>query len=185
MERIVSKVREEKITKVTESFEEINSHVFDNREGDHHVSGVYRRINKVYKNQVQNYGKRLMYEFMIPEPAQLHKLGLQDISKGTSGMIVKMPVDPRTIGFDDPAKITELNYLGIASQYDALVNPPFANTIQLDFAFSKDNVNPGKDDADLYRTTGLRGFAASLSSHPTDDHRGRRAESFLLRRSLR
>ena len=66
LERVVQKVRQERTIKIVEEFEEQNKHGFDNRLGDKHVSGVYRWVDKVYKNQVFNYGKRLMYEFMVP-----------------------------------------------------------------------------------------------------------------------
>ncbi|MFT3979062.1 MAG: hypothetical protein QM687_01240 [Ferruginibacter sp.] len=95
MERIVSKVKEERIEKIIEEFEENNKHGFDNTLGDKHVVGVYRWVDKVYKNQIYNYGKRLMFEFMVPEPGRLHKLGML----GVNSPLIKtltMPVDPRT-----------------------------------------------------------------------------------------
>ncbi|MEZ4854691.1 hypothetical protein [Flavobacterium sp.] len=78
LDRIVSKVKEERIEKVLEEFEENNTHGFDNRKGDKHVVGVYRWVDKVYKNQIVNYGKRLMFEFAIPEPASLHWLAMTE-----------------------------------------------------------------------------------------------------------
>ncbi|MFF0001140.1 hypothetical protein [Streptomyces avermitilis] len=56
------------MTRTSES-EEKNKQVFDNREGDGHVSGIYRWIDKEYTAQLFNYGKRLMFEFIVPEPA--------------------------------------------------------------------------------------------------------------------
>ncbi|MFI6494685.1 hypothetical protein [Streptomyces sp. NPDC050564] len=49
--------------------EEKNQQVFDNRKGPAHVSGIYRWIDKEYTAQLFNYGKRLMFEFIVPEPA--------------------------------------------------------------------------------------------------------------------
>lgn len=97
MERIVAKVKEERIEKIIDEFEENNKHGFDNTKGDKHVVGVYRWVDKVFKNQVVNYGKRLMFEFMIPEPAKLHFLGMAE-----NQAITKLvePVDPRT--YKDP-----------------------------------------------------------------------------------
>lgn len=92
MDRIVSKVKEERIEKIIEEFEENNKHGFDNTKGDKHVVGVYRWVDKVFKNQVFNYGKRLMFEFMIPQPSKLHILGM------TENQMVKQlvePIDPR------------------------------------------------------------------------------------------
>ncbi|HEU4495926.1 MAG TPA: hypothetical protein VFR70_02630, partial [Flavobacterium sp.] len=98
MERIVAKVKQERIEKIVEEFEENNKHGFDNTKGDKHVVGVYRWVDKVYKNQVLNYGKRLMFEFMVPEPAKLHLLGMSE-NKGLTSLV--KPADPRE--FEDPA----------------------------------------------------------------------------------
>lgn len=92
LDRIVTKVKEERIDKVLEEYEENNKHGFDNTKGSSHVVGVYRWVDKVVKNQIYNYGKRMMFEFMIPEPAKLHSLGVKMIDASTQ--IVK-PVDPR------------------------------------------------------------------------------------------
>lgn len=92
LDRIVTKVKEERIDKVLEEYEENNKHGFDNTKGSNHVVGVYRWVDKVVKNQIYNYGKRMMFEFMIPEPAKLHTLGIKMID--TSEKLVK-PIDPR------------------------------------------------------------------------------------------
>lgn len=95
LERVVQKVREERTIKVVEEFEEQNKHGFDNRQGDKHVSGVYRWIDKVYKNQVYNYGKRLMYEFMVPQPAVFHNEAVKIAANLPTATILEKPVDPR------------------------------------------------------------------------------------------
>lgn len=76
VEKIFTKVKKERTVKVTEKFTESNKHGFDNRGNENHVSGVYRHINAVYKNQIQNYGRRLLYEFAIPEPSLFHRLAI-------------------------------------------------------------------------------------------------------------
>ncbi|WP_417558509.1 carboxypeptidase-like regulatory domain-containing protein [Mesoflavibacter zeaxanthinifaciens] len=93
LDRIVNKVKEERIEKIVEEFEENNTHGFDNRKGDKHVVGVYRWTDKIFKNQIINYGKRLMFEFMVPEPAKLHKLA---VSSWKNANILHKPTDPRT-----------------------------------------------------------------------------------------
>ncbi|MCL1675937.1 hypothetical protein [Elizabethkingia meningoseptica] len=95
LDRVVSKVREERIEKITEEFEENNSHGFDNRKGDKHVVGVYRWVDKLMKNQIFNYGKRMMFEFMVPQPSKMHNLALQTIK---SARVIEKPVDPRNAG---------------------------------------------------------------------------------------
>jgi hypothetical protein len=49
--------------------EEVNQHGFDNRDGPGDIVGVYRFVDKICRAQVVNYGKRLMFEFLVPEPA--------------------------------------------------------------------------------------------------------------------
>ncbi|WP_433044900.1 hypothetical protein [Dactylosporangium sp. CS-033363] len=56
------------VTRLTET-EETNSQNFNNVKGDGHISGMYRWIDKEYTAQLYNYGKRLMFEFQVPEPA--------------------------------------------------------------------------------------------------------------------
>jgi len=67
--RIQKRVREERISKKIREIEEINKHGLNNVGGQKHISGIYRWLDKRYKAQVYNYGKRLMFEFVIPEPA--------------------------------------------------------------------------------------------------------------------
>lgn len=95
MDRIVTKVHEERIEKIIDEFEENNSHGLDNRKGDKHVVGVFRWVDKLMKNQIYNYGKRMMFEFMIPEPAKLHLLGMT-LNKNASELV--KPEDPRAKG---------------------------------------------------------------------------------------
>ncbi|MCT2563394.1 hypothetical protein [Chryseobacterium herbae] len=95
MDRIVTKIHEERIEKIIDEFEENNSHGFDNRKGDKNVVGVYRWVDKLMKNQIYNYGKRMMFEFMVPEPAKLHLLGMTS-QKAPDQIDLIKPEDPRT-----------------------------------------------------------------------------------------
>ncbi|MGW3815313.1 hypothetical protein [Streptomyces sp. NPDC005046] len=49
--------------------EERNEHEFRNVRGQGHVSGIYRWVDKEYCAQVFNYGRRMMFEFVLPEPS--------------------------------------------------------------------------------------------------------------------
>lgn len=99
MERVLTKINEERVQKIIKEYTETNVHEFDNRgkalttnEPPQHITGVYRWIDMKYKNQIYNYGKRTMFEFMVPEPAKLHRLALT-VAKG---QVLTAPVDPRT-----------------------------------------------------------------------------------------
>ncbi|MDR2234719.1 MAG: hypothetical protein LBE92_01220 [Chryseobacterium sp.] len=113
MDRIVTKVHEERIEKIIEEFEENNSHGFDNRKGDKNVVGVYRWVDKLMKNQIYNYGKRMMFEFMVPEPAKLHLLGMATQKKPDQVNLVK-PEDPRT------SSVMKLTHYGELAKDDVL-----------------------------------------------------------------
>jgi hypothetical protein len=98
MERVLTKISEERVQKIIKEYTETNVHEFDNRgkalttnEPPQHITGVYRWIDKKMKNQIYNYGKRTMFEFMVPEPAKLHRLSLA-VAKG---QILTAPIDPR------------------------------------------------------------------------------------------
>ena len=101
MERVLTKVSEERVEKIIKEYTETNVHEFDNRgkvtdtdnpdaSRPQHITGVYRWVDKKMKNQIYNYGKRTMFEFMIPEPARLHALA----TKATKANLTE-PLDPR------------------------------------------------------------------------------------------
>jgi hypothetical protein len=139
MERIVSRVKNEKTVKTTDEFTEVNTHVFDNTESGEHVSGVFRFINAIYKNQIYNYGKRLMYEFMIPEPSKLHRLGMEVSKSGSKTTAIDKPIDPRTAGYADFTSINESNYQLLASKYNADVEICPETFINLSQSFLKED----------------------------------------------
>lgn len=148
MERVVSKVREERIQKIIDEFTEENKHGFDNREGTAHVSGVYRWVDKVYKNEIFNYGKRLMYEFMIPQPAKFHTLFTSNVDRKYD---LQKPIDPRTVtiannGIPTFAALDDSNYKIWASAFNAEVEAPPMATLVLGKAYSATTpMNPSKD----------------------------------------
>jgi hypothetical protein len=68
--KVTERVRQQQTTRVLETFEETDEHGFDNTtKSPGNVVGVYQWVNKVYEAQVFNYGNRLVYDIMIPEPA--------------------------------------------------------------------------------------------------------------------
>jgi len=98
MERVLTKISEERVQKIIKEYTETNVHEFDNRGKalttnlpPQHITGVYRWVDKKMKNQIYNYGKRTMFEFMIPEPSRLHRLALT-VAKA---QVLTAPVDPR------------------------------------------------------------------------------------------
>ncbi|WBV59459.1 hypothetical protein PFY12_10355 [Chryseobacterium camelliae] len=145
LDRIVTKVHEERIEKIIDEFEENNSHGFDNRKGDKHVVGVYRWVDKLMKNQVYNYGKRMMFEFMIPEPAKLHSLGMTNAKTADQTNLIK-PEDPRASGnmqianYGDLIDDTKLKYW--ASKYNVEIDQKPESSITLGKGLSFSGADP-------------------------------------------
>lgn len=147
-EKIVNRLRTEKVTKITDEFKEKNIHTFDNTKGINHISGVFRFVNSIYKNQIYNYGKRLMYEFMIPQPSKLHKLGMEQNKSNPNAVFLQKPTDPR-IQFPDANSINEYNYKALASKYGAEVSSFPEKVIAVNKTFSGSKVG----DNEVFDTT--------------------------------
>ena len=71
--KIQKRVKEERTSKNLHEVEEVNKHGLTNVGGEKHISGIYHWVDKQYKAQVFNYGKRMMYEFIVPEPAAYYR----------------------------------------------------------------------------------------------------------------
>lgn len=117
--KVTQRRRTERIMRTLEVFEERNEHEVDNTDGTGHVVGVYQWVDKVYEAQVFNYGKRMMFDIMVPEPAAFwiyanaHK-----------------PQPETTLTKPDPFKLTpkeiaDYNYTYYVEKYEvAGVKPP-------------------------------------------------------------
>ena len=68
-ERIREQVKRERVTRILEETEEINRHRLSAGQSGGHLRGVYRWLNKIYDVEVLRYGQRMMFEFVVPEPA--------------------------------------------------------------------------------------------------------------------
>ncbi len=149
LERIVQKTAYKRTVKMLEEYEENNRHGFDNREGDEHVTGVYRWVDIVYTNRLVNYGKRLMVEFLIPEPAKFYKFALEQQAAEASGVTeeeIDSTVAPPTLaelGINGPSDIEGYdnpNYEELAAEYGIGPNPPPDETDTTSKPFSESNL---------------------------------------------
>lgn len=95
VERIVKNYKEQVVSRVSETYEELNSHGLDNRKGGENLAGIYYFLDKIYKNQIFNYGKRQLFEFVIPQPAKFHTEAMKMVMAQNGGVSIAKPVDPR------------------------------------------------------------------------------------------
>lgn len=131
VDRSVSKVQKrtktERTSKTFHEAEETNTHGVDNVDGPGHIAGVYRWVDKRYRAQVYNYGRRLMFEFVIPEPAAYLKVAQRvGEAKATADLMPPAPFLDLNGKPLSAQAITETNYSLFASRYNAagVVPPP-------------------------------------------------------------
>jgi hypothetical protein len=140
LERIIQKTTEKRTSKIIKEFEEINKHGFDNRNGENHVTGVYRWIDIVYKNRLVNYGKRLMIEFMVPEPAEFYKrmqgYKPKPEDEQETANNNQAPKSLSDLGINSYKDITRSNYTTLAIEYGIVINAPLQEVKTVTQAFS-------------------------------------------------
>lgn len=70
--RIVARASETRSRTTLFETEETNTHSFNNPATNGNISGIYRWLDKIYEGQIHNFGKRMMFEFIVPEPAAFY-----------------------------------------------------------------------------------------------------------------
>jgi len=129
--KLQEKVRKVNISKVINELEEKNKHVIDNTlVGATHRAGLYYWVNKVTRAQVFSYGKRMMFDVIVPEPAAIFKklFELKSINVNEK----QRPEKPKI----SVQEIDRLNYSSLLNTYglSGAIEPPDAKTaIQIGF----------------------------------------------------
>jgi hypothetical protein len=134
--RIENRKLQRRFTRTVEEIEEINKHQFDNTKGPDHISGVYRWVDKIYEAQVVNYGKRMMLEFLVPEPASFLRYAAAQMPSGEATNIVR-PDPPGSCLSDgktfQPLRVEDIRpdtYLFWVAKYNVEdISPPPSNVI--------------------------------------------------------
>lgn len=156
MESVTKKLQTQQIQKIIDEYEEINKHTLDNTNGTEHIVGLYRWVDKIYQAKIVNYGKRLMFEFLVPEPAAFHLYALTQ-APPENGLTLEKPIDPRSpditqkLGVAPLTGYTDINAANFgfwASAYDAKVDPapPYYQTISK--AYNRDGIDQGTEFSD-------------------------------------
>ena len=133
---------------VTQIFEnrELNRHSFD--ASTENVSGIYRWLDKKYQAQLYNYGKRMMFEFILPEPAALYvELRLRAFEASLN--VPQPPPPPQLTNLQlsfRASEIDEEKFDTLRSQYDLSEftypmnkNVVFVNTATNEALFKENN----------------------------------------------
>ncbi|QNQ08860.1 hypothetical protein [Sphingomonas alpina] len=91
--KLAEKTRRLQITKTLREVEEINQHSIKNDDPTAvHRAGLYFWVNKVTHAQVMNYGRHMMFDLIVPEPAATFKTLFA--RKQASDVAVEQPKKP-------------------------------------------------------------------------------------------
>lgn len=120
---LTQQVSRQRIQREKKSFTEKSSHEFDNSgQGAKNVTGIYQWVDKKYKTRIMNYGARLLYDVVIPEPAAFLIESLQTAPQPEGLELIKPDV------FDlCPNCLNAHNYGCLAAKYGvtgAVAPPP-------------------------------------------------------------
>lgn len=155
LERVVQKVSSTRTSKMLREFEDSSTHGFDNRKGSTHITGIYRWVDKVYKNRIVNYGKRLVYEFMVPEPSRWYKEAIivekeeSDASgqNGNNGPVLVKPTHPKENNIGSADSITRENFSQLGSLYGVQITSPMDKNVSVSDSYSAATGNDDKNHA--------------------------------------
>ncbi|MCW5517470.1 hypothetical protein [Muriicola sp. Z0-33] len=145
-ERVLQKITEKRVARVLQEYEENNRHGFDNRSGDQHVTGVFRWVDKVMTNRLVNYGKRLVYEFMIPEPSKFYRQAIEieseEVETPSSASVLEEPVHPKNLNppIASADDIDRDNYKEVGANYEFTPDAPMDDQDFLDANYSQGNL---------------------------------------------
>ncbi len=158
--KITQTVRQLQSTTYVQTYSDDNVHEWNNVGGAEHIVGMYQYLDKIYEAQVYNYGKRLMFDTTVPEPAAFLYYAMTAVPPIGSNLIKP---DPFTLTPDD---ITEGNYGFYVEKYDAsgVTAPPtpFAYV-----AKTFDGSDDRTDRGEITKTAEIPipdGYAASAAS---------------------
>ena len=172
-ETIRERVKKERRKITLEEIEEVNQHRFENDSGGN-IRGVYRWMDKLYDAQVMSYGQRMIFDFVVPEPAAFFLCALAEtppegtkMPKPNPPMFMKRPLAP--------GDLTRTNYQGYVRAYHVTGAPePPPQIVTVSHFDSQDGTN--KNDyaraAKLQLPENYAAYAAWVGTdnvHPNND----------------
>ncbi|MEU7141952.1 hypothetical protein ABZ942_21045 [Nocardia sp. NPDC046473] len=119
--KLSQSVKQERTQREKKVYTEETVHQLDNGNGLRPIRGIYQWVDKKYKTRVVNYGKRLLYDVVVPEPASFLIESLKDGAQRENFQLVR-PIEPTVT----PAQLDASNYMYWAALYGVTgaVTPP-------------------------------------------------------------
>jgi hypothetical protein len=127
VDTVTNQVRQQRSRLERRAFVEEAVHELDNKDGDENIRGVYQWVDKKYRVRVLNYGRRLLYDVVVPEPASFLIDSLKATVKPEAFQLTK-PGEPSI----QPDELSAWNYRYWAALYGATgaVKPPPDDFVQ-------------------------------------------------------
>lgn len=121
-ERVIESIAVRQERSLVREITETNKHILENATSDHRFA-IYQYVDKIYQSQVFDYGKRLMFDFMVPEPSSF----LWYLKSKTSlELDIPKPKSLSEQGIHSPKDISSQNYVRLGSIFGVsdLPSPP-------------------------------------------------------------
>ena len=106
---LTQRVKQLRVKREQKSFTEKTVHEFDNTDKDKNVRGIYQWVDKKYKTRIMNYGKRLLYDVIVPEPAAFLIESLKKAEQPENFQLTK-PIAP----WFEPSDLNAANNMWLA-----------------------------------------------------------------------
>ena len=127
-QRVTERVRSERTLRVLEEVEETNIQKFSGDDLTEPMAGVYQWLDKVFTNEVWSYGKRTMYEVVVPEPAAGVIAGATSPVTQTPHLVEKPYPLSVSVGTLDPATVASLcAQYGVTEDIEPYPEPALAS----------------------------------------------------------
>lgn len=123
-QRIAEKVNKVRSHTQLKELEDTATSILDNSNGKDPAYGMYCWLNKVYKAKVVNYGNRMLFTFLIPNPAANY-ISQTKIIEGNN---LTEPLSLAQQGINTYQDITPDNYLALCQYYQLKTFPIAPNT---------------------------------------------------------
>lgn len=174
IQKIQERVSERQSVKIINEVEVTNRHELNNK-SNAPINNFYLAIDKVYKNQVFNLGKKMQIQFTISEPAANHIYS--NARKPNKATSLLKPIPPHKYtsellpsSLSNYGQITQDNYALWGSVYNTadLPHPPASyQTVSKSFGLDWQPGNKGWQDKFINEIEIPKGYKASIAHYNT------------------
>lgn len=168
--RIVERASETRSRTMLFETEEKNVHSFKNPATNGNISGIYRWLDKIYEGRIHNFGKRMMFEFILPEPAAFYvqsklyayaaSLDLPDYPQGIKKKQAALPIVAAY-------EVTDEVYEQLKQPYHLGDLPPPPETVSVPIT-KADGTRDFTVSSNLTRRVGHDVFSVKRTTEPSD-----------------